>query len=64
MVREDAPSGQRGWPAYDRVDPVADLAMPLHPTRRRGESVRGLVYGTLLGIVIWVVCGLLLLALL
>ena len=27
--------------------------MPLHPTRRRGETVRGLVYGALAGTVIW-----------
>lgn len=38
--------------------------MPLHPTRRRGESVRGLVYGAVLGVLIWVACGLLLLFLL
>jgi hypothetical protein len=38
--------------------------MALHPTRRRGESVRGLVYGALLGILIWLALGLLLLALL
>ena len=27
--------------------------MPLHPTRRRGETVRGLVYGVLAGTLIW-----------
>ena len=29
------------------------LPMPLHPTRRRGETVRGLVYGVLAGALIW-----------
>ena len=38
--------------------------MPLHPSRRRGESVRGLVYGTLLGMLIWLALGVVLLVLL
>jgi hypothetical protein len=38
--------------------------MPLHPTRRRGESVRGLVYGALLGALIWLAVALVLIALL
>jgi len=29
--------------------------MPLHPTRRRGETVRGLVYGVLAGAAIWAI---------
>lgn len=40
------------------------MTMTLHPTRRRGESVRGLVYGTLLGILIWLAVGVALLLLL
>jgi hypothetical protein len=27
--------------------------MPLHPTRRRGETVRGLVYGVTAGALMW-----------
>ena len=64
MVREDACAGQWERAAYDRLDRITAHSMPLHPTRRRGESVRGLVYGTLLGILIWIACGLLLLLLL
>ena len=44
--------------------PTRRSAMTLHPTRRRGESVRGLVYGTLLGILIWLAVGVVLLVLL
>jgi uncharacterized membrane protein len=29
--------------------------MPLHPTRRRGETVRGLVLGVFAGAVIWAI---------
>jgi hypothetical protein len=29
--------------------------MPLHPTRRRGESVRGLVIGVLAGAALWAI---------
>jgi hypothetical protein len=64
MVRDDPPSGQPQEAAYDWPIPIDRLSMALHPTRRRGESVRGLVYGTLLGILIWLALGLLLLALL
>ena len=53
--------GRRGIIAWSRA---ARLTMTLHPTRRRGESVRGLVYGTLLGILIWLAVGVALLLLL
>jgi len=29
--------------------------MPLHPTRRRGETVRGLVFGVIAGALIWAI---------
>ena len=53
--------GGRGIIARTRA---ARFTMTLHPTRRRGESVRGLVYGTLLGILIWLAVGVALLLLL
>lgn len=43
---------------------TARSTVTLHPTRRRGESVRGIVYGTLLGILIWLAVGVVLLVLL
>jgi hypothetical protein len=33
--------------------PSGRARMPLHPTRRRGETVRGLVYGAIAGTLIW-----------
>jgi hypothetical protein len=44
-----ARAGQRKMACFDATRP----RMPLHPSRRRGETVRGLVYGVLAGSLIW-----------